>query len=168
MLNKSGSAFVVMGMHLRLGLYEHYSASAIQAILNLLLLHRKELLADRNPDNIDRVMITSFEKGERVVGDPEKRNPKSRQTADDSMIYIVATLLRKAFEKYDMVMEAKDNDDLWKTLMLHPLDYGKSALENEVTKKLMNKVEYRYGGSEYEQKYPEGVPTSVIIKSKQL
>jgi 2-methylcitrate dehydratase len=34
-LSKSGSDFAVMGMHFKLGLYEHQSASAIQGMINL-------------------------------------------------------------------------------------------------------------------------------------
>lgn len=45
------------------------------------------------------------------------------------MVYIIATLLRKAFHKYDRVIENKASmDDLWKTLMLTPLDYDYSSL----------------------------------------
>jgi 2-methylcitrate dehydratase len=53
------------------------------------------------------------------------------------MVYIIATLLRKAYEKADQVREAKDSEDLWKTLMLTPLDYGKEAILDETTKKIM-------------------------------
>lgn len=35
-LGQKGSDFSVMGMHFKLGLYEHQSAGAIQAIINLL------------------------------------------------------------------------------------------------------------------------------------
>lgn len=83
------------------------------------------ILHERNPDNLERIRITAYEPAFGIIGDPAKRNPKTRQSADHSMAYIIATLMRKAFEKYDQVQETKDIDDMWKTLMLTPLDYGK-------------------------------------------
>lgn len=82
------------------------------------------------------------------------------------MVYIIGTLLRKAQEKYEQVKEAKDVDDMWKTLMLTPLDYGRNALLNDSTKSIMEKIEFEHGGLEYDSKYPEGIPTSVEIKTK--
>jgi 2-methylcitrate dehydratase len=122
--------------------------------------------SDRSYDNLERIRITAYEPAFGIIGDPAKRNPKTRQSADHSMAYIIATLLRKSFEKYDQVQEAKDIDDMWKTLMLTPLDYGKQALFNENTKKIMEKIDFNHGGVEYDQKYPEGIPTSVEIRTK--
>lgn len=81
------------------------------------------------------------------------------------MVYIISTLIRKAFEKSDRVREAKDMEDLWKTLMLTPLDYGKEALFNETTRKLMDKIDFTHGGVEYDNKYPEGIPTSLELRT---
>jgi 2-methylcitrate dehydratase len=51
------------------------------------------------------------------------------------MVYIIASLLRKAFNKYDRVMESKgDLDEMWKALMLTPLDYSHAAIFNDVTR----------------------------------
>ena len=84
------------------------------------------------------------------------------------MVYIISTLLRKAFKKVDKVKEeAKDLEDLWKTLMLTPLDYGKLAINDEVTRTLMQKIEFVHGGPEYDSKYPEGIPTSLEIQLKE-
>lgn len=49
--------------------------------------------------------------------------------------------------------------------MLLPHDYGKSALFNEVTRKLMTKIEFEHGGKEYDDLYPKGIPTSIQIKT---
>lgn len=100
-----------------------------------------EILFERNPENIEKIKITSYEPAFSIIGDFSKRNPKTRQTADHSMVYIVASLLRKAFNKYDRVIEDQSSiDDLWKTLMLKPMDYSYSAINNEVTRALMEKV----------------------------
>lgn len=83
------------------------------------------------------------------------------------MVYIIASLFRKAFNKYDKIIEEKDIDELWKLLMLSPLDYSRAALFNETTRGLMGKIEFAHGGIEYDAKYPEGIPTSVEIRTKQ-
>lgn len=112
-------------MHFKLGLYEHQSAGAIQALVNLINQDPDAILHERNPDHIERIRITAYEPAYGIIGDPSKRNPKTRQSADHSMVYITASLLRKAFNKYDRVLEEKGNvDEMWKTLMLTPLDYS--------------------------------------------
>lgn len=141
-LTNKGSDFSVMNMHFKLGLYEHQSAGAIQAVINMIHQEGDILLAERNPDLIDRIRITSYEPAIGIIGDPAKRNPTTRQSADHSMVYIISTLLRKAFEKADRIKEAKDLEDLWKILMLTPLDYGKEALLNDTTRKLMTKIDF--------------------------
>lgn len=83
------------------------------------------------------------------------------------MVYIVANLLRKAFSRYDRVIESKGNlDDMWKTLMLSPIDFSKPMLTNDITRQLMDKVEFAHGGADYDSKYPEGIPTSVQVRTK--
>jgi len=120
-------------------------------------------LSEGNPDNIDKIKITAYEPAFGIIGDPAKRNPKTRQSADHSMVYIIATLIRKALEKGDRLKEAKDKEDMWKKLMLTPIYYGKEALQNEVTKKIMSKIKFEHGGPEYDSKYPEGIPTRIEL-----
>ncbi|MFG0284211.1 MAG: MmgE/PrpD family protein [Phycisphaerales bacterium JB039] len=152
-LGRSGGDFAVMGMHFKLGLYEHQSAGAIQAMLDLLG-KAPQLLDDAEGDRIDRIRIVAYEPAFSIIGDPAKRNPTTRQSADHSMVYIVATLLRKALE----LKEAG-----WKELMLEPADYSASAIDNPLTRRLMEKIEFAHGGPEYDRRYPDGIPTSVEI-----
>jgi 2-methylcitrate dehydratase len=83
------------------------------------------------------------------------------------MVYIIATLLRKAFERYETITKDSNIDELWKTLMLTPQDYSEVAITNPVTRKLMDKIEFHHGGPEYDSKYPEGIPTSISIETVQ-
>jgi len=106
-LANKGSEFAVMGMHFKLGLYEHQSAGAIQAILNLINSERESLL-NGNPDSIESIRITAYEPAFGIIGDPAKRKPTTRQSADHSMVYIIATLLRKAFDKVEQIKDDKD------------------------------------------------------------
>lgn len=80
------------------------------------------------------------------------------------MVYIVSTLIRKAYEDPNFaqtVKTAKSLDEVWKLLMLSPYDYGYSALFNKDTRNLMEKCTFTHGGKEYDDKYPEGIPSSV-------
>ena len=118
----AGSDFTVMGMHFKLGLYEHQSAGALQGLLDLLS-RAPELLAasaaaqqgakaqssplrprdieasQRIADQIQQIQITIYEPAYHIICDPHKWHPETRQSADHSLPYIVGTLLRKAIEQ---------------------------------------------------------------------
>jgi 2-methylcitrate dehydratase len=166
-LTAGGDDFAVMGMHFKLGLYEHQSAGAIQGLIDLLIAN-PQLLED--PAAIEQIRITIYEPAFSIIGDPHKRDPRTRQSADHSMVYIIATLLRKAMEARGQGTEDRGQGtrDLWKTLMLTPEDYGDAALVHPLTRQLMQKIDFRHGGPEYDAKYPDGIPTSIEIKRRKL
>ena len=99
-LTMSGDDFAIMGMHFKLGIYENQTAGAIQGVIDLLVDKANEILKDGNPDSITNISVRSYEPAFSIIGDPAKRDPQCRQTADHSMVYILGTLLRKAFEKH--------------------------------------------------------------------
>ena len=162
-LSLSGSDFAVMGMHFKLGLYEHQSAGALQGVIDLVAQH-PALLANDGA-SIEKIVIKAYEPAFGIIGDPAKRDPKTRQSADHSMVYIVATLLQKAIHQYASQQLPSGNDDLWMSLMLAPADYGHEALQNPETRALMEKIAFEHGGPAYDAKYPDGIPTSVEITS---
>lgn len=134
-LSTGGDDFAVMGMHFKLGLYEHQSAGALQGLIALL--HESpEIKA--SPDNIAKITITAYEPAYGIIGDPAKMDPKTRQSADHSMAYIVSTLLRKA-------LQGADAD--WRSLMLSPYDYSREAIFDPLTRSLMQKIEFNHGAS---------------------
>lgn len=152
-LSRCGDDFAIMGMHFKLGLYEHQSAGALQAVMDLLA-KAPTLLDDSAGGRIANIRITAYEPAFGIIGDPAKRNPTTRQSADHSMVYIVATLLRKA-------LESKKSG--WTQLMLEPDDYHADAINHPLTRKLMDKIEFAHGGPEYDRNYPDGIPTSLVI-----
>lgn len=152
-LARAGSDFAVMGMHFKLGLYEHQSAGALQATLDLLR-RNPALLDDKNAGRISKIRIVAYEPAFGIIGDPAKMDPRTRQSADHSMAYIVATLLRRA-------LESGSSD--WAKNMLLPADYGPEAIFNPLTRAIMKKITFVHGGPEYDRRYPEGIPTSVVI-----
>ena len=159
-LARTGGEFAVMGMHFKIGLYEHQSAGAIQAVIDLLQ-KAPHLLDDATGDQIKKINITAYEPAFSIIGDPAKRNPTTRQSADHSMVYIVATLLRKALHG-----RSEGREPQWQDLMLMPRDYSEASINNTVTRELMNKIAFSHGGAEYDKRYPDGIPTSVVIEAK--
>ena len=117
-LATAGDDFAVMGMHFKLGLYEHQSAGAIQGVIDLIA-DQPSLVDD--PAELRSLRITIYEPAFSIIGDPAKRDPQTRQSADHSMLYIIATLLRKAYEAR---RTGWDGQNGWQRLMLVPDDYA--------------------------------------------
>jgi 2-methylcitrate dehydratase len=169
-LATAGDDFAVMGMHFKLGLYEHQSAGAIQGVV--------DLIADQ-PSLVDdlaelrSLRITIYEPAFSIIGDPAKRDPRTRQSADHSMLYIIATLLRKAYEARRGVpgkISGWDGQGGWQRLMLMPEDYAEndSALFHPLTRELISRIDFRHGGPEFDRKYPDGIPTTVDVDHAKL
>ena len=151
-LAASGDDFAIMGMHFKLGLYEHQSAGAIQGLIDLLTKNPQLLTS---ADDIKSIRITIYEPAFSIIGDPAKRDPQTRQSADHSMVYIIATLLRKAIEH---------GRAGWQVLMLEPADYDATALQHPLTRALVDRIEFRHGGPDYDVRYPDGIPTTLEIE----
>ena len=162
-LSMEGDDFAVMGMHFKLGLYEHQSAGALQGVIDLVRA-QPSLLA---PGAIKSIKIVAYEPAFGIIGDPAKRDPRTRQSADHSMVYIVGTLLRKAREHAARSRAPLgSNDDAWKALMLGPRDYDPAAIANPETRALMAAISFEHCGAEYDRRYPDGIPTSVVVTDR--
>merc|ERR1712232_322844 len=157
-LTHSGKDFAVCGMHFKIGLYEHQSAGALEGLVTLLV--KNPALVSAAHGAIERINVVAYEPAFGIIGDPAKKDPKTRQSADHSMAFIVARMLLKALEKGSL---PSDNDGAWKALMLAPIDYGKDALYDSKTRALMQKITFEHGGPEYDAKYPDGIPTAIDI-----
>src|SRR5262249_32792690 len=145
-LATAGDDFAVMGMHFKLGLYEHQSAGAIQGIIDLIA--SQPTLLD-NQQQLRSMRITIYEPAFSIIGDLAKRDPRTRQSADHSMLYIVATLLRKAYEAR---AAGWDGQNGWSQLMLVPDDYAEnnSALFHPLTRQLMARIDFQHGGPDFD------------------
>ncbi|HWA83606.1 MAG TPA: MmgE/PrpD family protein [Fimbriimonadaceae bacterium] len=158
-LSQSGDDFAVMGMHFKLGLYEHQSAGALQGVIDLIDANPHLL----QPGTIKKILIRAYEPAYGIIGDPAKRDPHTRQSADHSMVFIVGRLLKKAIDQRETLAAGKGTDLVWKSLMLSPYDYAQEAIFDSATRELMALMEFEHGGEEYDRRYPEGIPTSVVI-----
>jgi len=157
-----GSKFALMDMHFKLGLYEHQSAGALEGVIKLLQEHPEIYSSGNVIDNIKEIVITAYEPAFGIIGDPAKKTPKTRQSADHSMVFIVSRLIKKAIEKASTVKSILSNrDSLWKELILTPIDYSYQALNDQDTRNLMAKIKFLHGGKSFDEKYPEGIPTQV-------
>jgi 2-methylcitrate dehydratase len=158
-LATTGDDFAIMGMHFKLGLYEHQSAGGIQGVLDIIAAN-PQLVDD--PEQLRAIDISIYEPAFGIIGDPHKRDPRTRQSADHSMVYIIATLLRKAHEARRSGWDGRDG---WRRLMLVPADYAEddSALFHPLTRQLMARIDFRHGGLEFDREYPDGIPTTVDV-----
>merc|ERR1712224_465756 len=159
-LSHSGDDFAHVGMHFKLGLYEHQSAGAIEGAIAALV-NNPDFVAG-GLDSISNINIVAYEPAFGIIGDPAKKDPKTRQSADHSMAFIVSRILQKALKEGS----GDSMDGTWKKLMLSPYDYGKDALYDPDTRAIMQKITFSHGGPEYDANYPDGIPTSLDITLK--
>jgi len=160
-LSHSGSDFAVCGMHFKLGLYEHQSAGALEGMIKALVDNPD--FCKGSLDAIENINIVAYEPAFGIIGDPAKKDPTTRQSADHSMAFIVSRILQKALKSGSV---PGTMNEAWKELMLSPYDYGKDALYEKDTRALMSKITFSHGGPEYDAKYPDGIPTSMDITMK--
>jgi 2-methylcitrate dehydratase len=124
-------------------------------------------IAER-PSDIRKILIKAYEPAFGIIGDPHKRNPTTRQSADHSMVYIISRLLAKATGQVSgggppVKTRVSNREEAWKEWMLTPYDYGHEALNDKLTRSIMETIEFEHGGPEFDSRYPDGIPTSVDI-----
>ena len=159
-LGLAGDAFAIREMHFKLGLYEHQSAGALQAVIDLLA---AEPRLARDPGAIRRLRVRVYEPAFSIIADPAKRRPATRQSADHSLPFILAKTLLKARDA------AARGDALgWESLMLLPADYSATALADPAVASLIDRMVIEPGGPEYDARYPEGIPASVTIEHAEV
>merc|ERR1712176_1458541 len=148
-LSHSGSDFAVVGMHFKLGLYEHQSAGAIEGAISALV-HNPDFVKG-GLDSIANINIVAYEPAFGIIGDPAKKDPTTRQSADHSMAFIISRILLKALKNGSAPATM---DEAWKALMLSPYDYGYDALYDPETRAMMQKISFSHDAS-YDAKYPD-------------
>lgn len=79
-------------MHFKLGLYEHQSAGALEGLQKII--YESKLASKYSIDDVENIKIVAYEPAFGIIGDPAKKTPSTRQSADHSMVYIISTILR--------------------------------------------------------------------------
>jgi len=161
-LGVDGDAFAIHAMHFKLGLYEHQSAGAIQAVVDLLAATPAAVV---EPDRIREIRVRIYEPAYSIIADPAKRTPTTRQSADHSLPYILARTLLKA---RDAARGGGAGKSGWEALMLLPADYADAAIADPEIARLIARMRIDRGGPDYDARYPDGIPTSVEIDHESL
>eukprot|EP00049_Salpingoeca_infusionum_P015084 m.289147 g.289147 ORF g.289147 m.289147 type:complete len:569 (+) comp15808_c1_seq2:68-1774(+) len=163
-LSHAGRDFAVMDMHFKLGVYEHQSCSALQAIVNLVSEHSDRFVG-LSTDDIDVIAVTIYQPAFGIIGDPAKRNPTTRQSADHSMLFILSRFIHRVLTRFESAAPTC-GDEVWKECVLTANDYMGDALYATPVRELMERVEFAHGGPAYDALYPDGIPTKVQVALK--
>ena len=159
-LGVGGDAFAIHAMHFKLGLYEHQSAGALQSLVDLFTA-QPELARDL--DALRAIKVKIYEPAYSIIADPAKRSPTTRQSADHSLPYILAKTLLKARDAASRGVPVG-----WDSLMLLPEDYSNEAIRDPEIRRLIERIVIEHGGRDYDDRYPEGIPTSVAVEHAAL
>jgi len=136
-LGEKGLPFKIMDTYIKFYPAEYHAQSAIEAALLL----RKKF----SPKDIDAIEVKTFDVSVEIIGkDPEKWHPRSRETADHSLPYLVAVALMDGEVGLDQFTEARIADPRLRALI--------------------QKVSVR-DDSEFNRAYPESMPNQVTVKT---
>ncbi len=116
---------------------EYHSMSAVDAALTI----RKNI---DDPSKITKIHIDTFTVSYQIiVKDPEKWDPKTKETADHSLPYIVATTLYDGYIWVDSYTDEKIN--------------------RQEVKDLIKKIDIAVGPG-FDEYYPEGIPNKIVVE----
>ncbi len=131
--------FRIMKTSIKYWPVEYHSMSAVEAALRIV-----EKAGTINPDDVEEIVIDTFTVSYKIiVKDPEKWDPKTRETADHSLPYIVAAAL----------IDGKVWLDTFKP---------ERFLADDV-RKLMSKMKVRVD-PKADELYPEGILNRITVK----
>ena len=155
----------MMGMHFKLGLYEHQSAGAIQGVIDLIAAEPK-LLDDPGPAarHADPHLRAGVQHHRRPGTSAIRRRGRAPTTRWST------SWPRCCARRTKRDAGGWDGQDGWRRLMLAPADYAEdeSALFHPLTRRLMQQIDFRHGGPEFDRKYPDGIPTTVEFAHAKL
>jgi 2-methylcitrate dehydratase len=60
-------------------------------------------------------------------------------------------------------LKGLSKDELWQRLILLPEDYSDEAIFEPERRAIMETISFVHGGKEYDERYPDGIPTSVVL-----
>lgn len=136
-LGDKGLPFKIMETYIKYYPAEYHAQSAIEAAL----LVRKKV----DPKDIDAIEVKTFDVSVEIIGkDPEKWHPRSRETADHSLPYLVAVALMDGAVGLDQFTDARIGDPRLLALI------QKVSVTDD---------------SEFNRAYPESMPNQVTVKT---
>ncbi len=139
---EDGEPYKVLQTSIKYWPVEYHAMSAVEAALNIVGQHGGPF----KPDEIERVEVKTFEVAYRIiVKDPEKWDPRTRETADHSLPYIVAAAL----------LDGRVDLDTFKPERFLAADV------RQVMKRMRVEVD-----PEHDKLYPEGIKNSVRVVTR--
>jgi 2-methylcitrate dehydratase len=156
-----GSDFTVMGMHFKLGLYEHQSAGALQGLINLIEAP-PHLLDDQSGDCIKSMVVRlrARLRHHRRPGQARSQDAPVRRPLD------ALPRVHDAAQGARLRAAKKAAKLGWKDLMLLPHDFDRRRATIRSPAHSWKRSTFEHGGAEYDAKYPDGIPTSVVITDR--
>jgi 2-methylcitrate dehydratase len=135
---REGAGYLLLRTYIKNWPAEYHAQSAIQAALAI-----REQIGD--PAVIERVRVQTFDAAVEIIADPEKWNPRTRETADHSLPYCVAVALLDGVVGLDQFSEERIVDP--------------ALLE------LVSRVEVE-PDDEFSARYPASTPNRVTVTTK--
>ncbi len=137
---ENGAPYKLLETSIKYWPVEYHAMSAVEAALKIVEEHGGPL----KPEDIERVEVDTFDVAYKIiVKDPEKWDPKTRETADHSLPYIVAAAL----------LDGKVWLDTFKPERYLARDV------REVMKKMSIKVD-----PEHDKLYPTGIKNTIRVR----
>jgi len=134
---EKGLPFKIMDTYIKFYPAEYHAQSAIEAALLL----RKKF----DPEDISAIEVKTFDVSVEIIGkDPEKWHPRSRETADHSLPYLVAVALMDGIVGLDQFTDARIADPRLRALI------QKVSVTDD---------------PEFNEAYPESMPNQVTVKT---
>jgi len=129
----------IMDTHIKFWPVEYHAQSAVEAAINL-----KENL---NVEKIEELTIDTFDVSYEILAkDPEKWQPKTRETADHSLPYITLTAL----------LDGKVTKE----------SFSKERLNDKKTMNFLKNNVKLNSCKDLSRLYPDGIPNRIIVRTK--
>jgi 2-methylcitrate dehydratase len=138
---EDGATYKILETSIKYWPVEYHAMSAVEAALKI-----REELGEIKPEDVDRIEVKTFDVAYKIiVKDPEKWDPKTRETADHSLPYIIAAALLDGHVWLDT---------------FKPERYLASDVR-ELMKKMKVTVD-----PEHDKLYPEGIKNTIKVVLK--
>ncbi len=136
-----GEPFKILETSIKYWPVEYHAMSAVEAALKL-----REQMGGFDPDQVEAINVKTFTVSYKIiVKDPEKWDPKTRETADHSLPYIIAAAL----------LDGK----IW-------LDtFSQERILAQDVRKVMAKMKIEVD-PDHDKEYPRGIPNTIEIVLK--
>ncbi|MCE4617107.1 MAG: MmgE/PrpD family protein [Desulfurococcales archaeon] len=138
---ENGAGFKLLETSIKYWPVEYHAMSAVEAALKI-----REKAGNIKPEDIEEVFVKTFDVAYKIiVKDPEKWDPKTRETADHSLPYIIAAALLDGYVWMDTFREQR-------------------ILADDV-RKVMSKMKVVVD-EEHNKIYPTGIKNTIHVKLK--